>query len=331
MKLLLFSLKKTLRTPLYWIFLAGILLLPPLFYHVGRATAAPPAAYHLEDPQDPDSALIGTYLDRAGFTAYASEEELRRDVSLGLTEGGVLVPADLTARLTRGEFKDSLTFLISATSLLPDLWQNHVAASLLAVYAPYISARYLEEGGITLEEMKDAYQHMMETGQLFHFEITSRDGRAIPNTDRSRRFFLGTLSLLLFLGSYFCISAPLAESAAQQSLRIGRTRAFKAITLPGVLLRGLGLAAAAAGACLLTGETAILPAAFGTLAAMLLFHLLLDFLPGRSWKDLLVIFLALFSLALSPMFVDLSLLLPFAAKLRCLIPPCWLWAMAGML
>ena len=91
MKLLLFSLKKTLRTPLYWIFLAGILLLPPLFYHVGRATAAPPAAYHLEDPQDPDSALIGTYLDRAGFTAYASEEELRRDVSLGLTEGGVLV------------------------------------------------------------------------------------------------------------------------------------------------------------------------------------------------------------------------------------------------
>ena len=46
---------------------------------------------------------------------------------------------------------------------------------------------------------------------------------------------------------------------------------------------------------------------------------------------LLVIFLALFSLALSPMFVDLSLLLPAAGKLRYLLPPCWLWALAGML
>lgn len=45
MKLLLFSLKKTLRTPLYWIFVLGILLLPPFFYHVGRHTAAPPSAY----------------------------------------------------------------------------------------------------------------------------------------------------------------------------------------------------------------------------------------------------------------------------------------------
>ena len=331
MKLLLFSLKKTLRTPLYWIFLAAILLLPPFFYHVGRHTAPPPSAYYLEDERDPDSALVASYLKKAGFVAASSEEALRRDVSLGLLEGGVLIPADLTDRLTRGEFKGSLRFIVSATALLPDLWQNHTAAALLAVYAPYISAKYLEEGGITLDEMKEAYQRMMETGQLFHFEITTRDGRAIPDTARSRRFFLGALSLLLFLGSYFCVTAPLTESAGEQSLRIGRRRAFLAICLPGVLLRGLGLCAAALGACLITGERGFILPAAGALAAMLFFHLLLGFLPGKAWKDLLIIFIALFSLALSPMYLDLSLLLPFIGKLRLILPPCWPWLLAGML
>ncbi|MBO4839357.1 MAG: hypothetical protein J5493_08335 [Lachnospiraceae bacterium] len=331
MKLLFFSLKKTLRTPLYWIFVLGILLLPPFFYHVGRHTAAPPSAYYMENPQDPDSALVAGYLDRAGFVSYPSEEALRRDVERGELEGGVLIPDDLTDRLTRGDYKGSLYFLISATSLLPDLWQNHTSAALLAVYAPYISARYLEEGGITLEEMKEAYQEMIQTGQLFHFVITARDGRAIPDTARSRRFFLGALSLLLFLGSYFCISAPLAETAAQQSLRIGRGRAFRTLYVPGVLLRGLGLAAAALGACLISGERGFVLPAAGALAAMLLFHLLLGLLPGRSWKDLLIIFIALFSLAIAPMYLDLSLLVPAIAKVRFLLPPCWVWFLSGML
>ena len=69
----------------------------------------------------------------------------------------------------------------------------------------------------------------------------------------------------------------------------------------------------------------------GTLAAMLFFLFLLGLLPGRKWKDLLVFFIALFSLALSPMYVDLSLLIPLAGKLRLLLPPVWLWLLAGML
>ena len=331
MKLLLFSLKKTLKTPLYWIFLLGVLLLPVLFYHVGRQVTAPPAAYYLANPQDADSALVAGHLKDAGFLAYDSEEALRRDIELGKLEGGVIIPGDLTDRLRRGDYEGSLLFIASSTALLPDLWQNHTAAALLAVYSPYISARILEEEGITEEEMKAAYSEMMESGQLFHFVITTRDGVLVPDVARSRRFFLGALALLLFLASYFCISAPLWELAEDMHLRVGKGRALRSLYAPGLLLRGLGLFLAAAGACLLCGEKAYILPALGALTAMLLFHFLLHLLPGKRWKDLLIIFITLFSLALSPMYVDLSLLLPLIGKLRLLLPPVWLWWLAGML
>ena len=98
-----------------------------------------------------------------------------------------------------------------------------------------------------------------------------------------------------------------------------------------MLLRGLGLFLAAAGACLIAGENRYILPVLGTLAAMLFFLFLLGLLPGRKWKDLLIFFIALFSLALSPMYVDLSLLIPLAGKLRLLLPPVWLWLLAGML
>ena len=241
MKLLLFSLKKTLRTPIYWIFLLGLLLLPPLFYQVGRQTAPPPAAYFLADAADPDGVLLAGHLADAGFLSYPSEESLRRDISLGRLEGGVVIPADLTARLSRGEYKESLCFITSSTALLPDLWQNHTAAALLAVYSPYISADILKEADISEAEMKAAYQEMMTTGQLFHFEISTRDGILVPDVMRSRRFFLGAIGLLLFLASYFCIAAPLGESVEEMALRLGKGRAYRSLYVPGMLLRGLGL------------------------------------------------------------------------------------------
>lgn len=331
MKLLLFSLKKTLRTPIYWIFLLGLLLLPPLFYQVGRQTTPPPAAYFLADAADPDGALLAGHLADAGFLAYPSEESLRRDISLGRLEGGVVIPADLTARLSRGEYKKSLCFITSSTALLPDLWQNHTAAALLAVYSPYISADILKEADISEAEMKAAYQEMMTTGQLFHFEISTRDGILVPDVMRSRRFFLGAMGLLLFLASYFCIAAPLGESVEEMALRLGKGRAYRSLYVPGMLLRGLGLFLAAAGACLIAGESRYILPVLGTLSAMLFFLFLLGLLPGRKWKDLLIFFIALFSLALSPMYVDLSLLIPLAGKLRLLLPPVWLWLLAGML
>ncbi|MBP3728654.1 MAG: hypothetical protein J6H18_00110, partial [Lachnospiraceae bacterium] len=250
MKLLWFALKKTWRTPLYWVFLLLILLLPPLFYQVGRQTAPPPSAYFAENEKDPDSARIASYLREAGFLAYPSEERLRRDIESGQLEGGVLIPGDLTQRLSRGDFRDSLRFITSSTALLPDLWQNHTVAALFAVYSPYISAQILKEEQIPEEEVLQVYQDMIENGRLFHFEISTREGKLIQDSARSRRFFLGGLSLLLFLGSYFCLASPLWESVKQLALRVGQTRAVRSLYLPGGLLRGTGLFAAAAGACL---------------------------------------------------------------------------------
>ncbi|MBR6704661.1 MAG: hypothetical protein IKI82_04455 [Lachnospiraceae bacterium] len=330
MKILLFALKKTVRTPVYWIFLAAVLLLPPFFYSLGRQTKTPPAGCYLESADDAEAAQVAAYLEESGFLPYASREELRADVENGTLDAGVEIPADLSERLKQGRFEECLTFVVSPTSSFPDLWKEHAVSALFAVCAPYISAAILEEAGIPQEKMFEAYWTRMDAGKLFTFRLSTRDGALVVSEDRSHRFFLFALSLLLFLSSWFCTAAPLAESVLGLAPRIGRGKAFTSLYLPGLLVRLAGLFAAAAAACLIAGEGKLILPAGAYLLLLQLFSLLLAMLPGESWKHTLIFFLAIFSLALCPVYLDLSLLLPLLKGLRRLAPPFWLWMLAGM-
>ncbi len=330
MKILLFSLKRTLRTPLYFLFLLAVTLLPPLFYHLGRTTDYPPAGYYAEEASDPASAQVIAYLEEAGFLAYPSEEALTEAVARNEVDAGVTIPAGLTEILQTNRYQKILRFLTSPTSAFPDLWREHACTAVFAVYAPYMSADLLKDAGITEEEMLDCYQTLMAQGRLFSFTLSTRTGRLIPDLDRSRRFFLGAVSLLLFLSVYFCVSAPLMDSVRALSPRIGRGRALMNLYLPGLVLRILGLFGAAAAACLIAGETDYIRPVGLYLLTLVLFHFLLCLLPGDNWKDVFLFFLTVFALALCPIYMDFSLLLPILGKLRLALPPFWLWLLAGM-
>ena len=330
MKIFLFSLKKTIKTPVFGIFFFLILLLPPLFFALGRQTKTPPAGCYLEEAADLEARRVAAYLEGSGFLIYPSAEALQTDVADGTLDAGVQIPADLGGRLSRGEYERCLIFCVSPTSSFPDLWKEHAVSALFAVCAPYISAAILEEAGIPRETLFEAYWSRMEAGKRFTFRLTTQDGALVVSEDRSERFFLFALSLLLFLSSWFCVPSPLAESVRALAPRIGRGKAFLTLYLPGLLLRTLLLALSAAAACLLAGRAAILPPALLYLLLLQLFSLVLTFLPGEAWKNTAIFFLAIFSLALCPVYVDLGLLLPALKPLRALTPPYWLWLLAGL-
>ena len=330
MKILLFSLKKMLKMPVYWIFFAAVLLLPPFFFRLGRETKTPPAGYWLEDGADIEAKRVADYLDGSGFLPYESAEALTADVETGELDAGIGIPADLGAQLAAGDFEKCLIFYCSPTSSFPDLWKEHAVSALYAVCAPYISATILEEAGIPRETLFEAYWTRMDAGKLFTFRFSTRDGALIVSQDRSERFFLFALSLLLFLGSWFCTAAPLGESVRALAPRIGKKKAFVSLYLPGLLLRTAGLFFAAAAACLAVQKSGwILPAAV-YLLLLAVFLLLPALLPGENWKNTLILFLAIFSLPLCPVYLDLSLLLPALSPLRWITPPYWLWVLAGM-
>ncbi len=331
MKILLFAFKKTVKTPVYWIFAAAILLVPALFFALGRQTKTPPAGYYVENGADKEADRTANYLRESGFLPYDQRESLQEDVATGVLDAGVVIPADLGTRLAEGAYQKSLTFISAPTSAYPDLWKEHAVSALYAVCAPYISAAILEEAGIPRERLFEAYWTRMDKGKLFTFQLTTQDGALSLSEDRSERFFLFGLSLLLFLASWFCIASPLMESVHQLTPRIQKRKAFASLYLPGLLLRMLGLFAAASISCLLVNRSRFLLPSLLYLLLLSLFSLLLALLPGKNWKDTLIFFLALFSLALCPVYLDLTLLAPALSAARPFIPPFWLWMLGGML
>ena len=330
MNKLLFALKHALKTPLFILFLLMILLLPPVFYGIGAQEGSPRAAYGLEDTADPDAGKMAGHLKKAGMIPYTDLEQMRQDVAAGRLDAALLIPAGISSRLEKNDIAGILTLYTNPAALLPDLWQNHSAAALFAVYAPYISSSILKEGGVTQEEMMNAYDSAMEDKKLFTFQITSTDGAALKDNSRAQRFFLGTLSLLLFLSVFYGIGAPLKEASPRTMPRIGRRAALAHLFGPGLLLRSLGMTAAAAGACLLASENKYILPAVLYICLLLLVTCLLLMIPNERHSELAVLFITLYSLALCPLYIDFSLLLPVLGKLRLLLPPYWLWLLSGM-
>ena len=327
-RILLFAVKRTLKMPLFWIFLAAIIFLPPLMYSLGRHVDYPPAAYVVADTDDSASLALASYLKKAGFTAFETEESMAEAVARGQADAGVYIPADVSTALQEGTYRSLLRFYISPTTAFADLWREHAITALFSIYAPYISADLLEDLGIPEEEMLATYQALMQKGKLFSFTISTRKGRLIQDVDRSRRFFFGALSLVLFISTYFCISAPLMESVRRLAPRIGRGKAFISLYLPGLLLRSLALWGGACAAAALSGEKALAMPLLAYIGLLLVFHLLLSLLPGEDWKLIFLFFLTVFALALLPIYMDFSLILPLLGQVRMVLPPYWLWMLA---
>ena len=82
---------------------------------------------------------------------------------------------------------------------------------------------------------------------------------------------------------------------------------------------------AAACASLLCGRAAMLLPLLFYVLLLAIYGSLLKLIPGKNWQGIFCLFLLLLSLALCPIYTDLSLVVPAVAIARCFLPPWWLW------
>lgn len=323
-----FAAKRLFVTPWFTLFWILILLVPAMAQRAAADVAVPAPGYAMEGKADEDAARMAAYLEEAGFLRFASREALRDAVGEGKADAGVVIPGNISSKLRESGIKASLVFIKSPNSFLPDLWQEHASAALFGVYAPYIMADALDGAELSEEEIFAAYYDRFDAGKLFSFDIESAKGHVEPLTERQDRFFLGALSLLLFAAAFYAAAEPLADESRALSARSGRKAALTHFFLPGAAVRYVLLWLAGAGAALLCGRSSLLPALALYVLLLAAFGLVLKAIPGSSWQGMLCLFLLLISLALCPVYADLSLALPAVSVIRCFLPPYWLWMLA---
>lgn len=326
MNSLFFTLKRALRDRVFLLFLAALLILPPLCAAAGRNTAPPEAGYVCLDSGE-EALAICRSLEEFGFLPFTEEAALVDAVSRGGADCGVILPEGLSSRLRRGELAQALTFVDSPSSLLAPLRRAQASAALYAVFAPSCTVEALTGTDISPEEIYAAYGERMAQGKLFSFTVQTTTGTAGKPEDRAARCCRLVLGVLLLAAGYFAAAVPAWEDRQPVELRFGKKRAFFTVFFPAMIVRLCILwFFAAAGAWIAGSGQELFPllAYIGTLAVPVS---ALAFLPGKNWKGALVALLCLLSLPLCPVFVDLTLFLPIIAKLRMLLPPWWLWCL----
>ena len=322
-----FAVKRLFVTPWFTLFWILILVLPVMAQRAAADVAVPAPGYAIEGNADEDAVRMAAYLEEAGFRRFASREALREAVDQREADAGVVISGNISSKLGESGIKNCLFFVKSPNSFLPDLWQEHASAALFGVYAPYIMADALDGAALSDEEIFAAYYDRFDAGKLFSFDISSEKGHVEPLTERQDRFFLGALSLLLFAAAFYAAAEPLTDETRALSARSGRKAALTHFFLPGAAVRYLLLWLAGAGAALLCGRAAILPALALYVLLLAAFGLVLKAIPGSRWQGMLCLFLLLISLALCPVYTDLSLALPAVSVIRRFLPPYWLWMM----
>ena len=320
-----FAVKRLFVTPWFALFWILILLVPVMAQRAAAEVAVPAPGYAIEGSADDDAARMAAYLEEAGFVRFASREDLRQAVDEGKADAGVVIPGNISSKLHNNTTENCLVLIKSPNSFLPDLWQEQVSAALFGVYSPYIMADALEGSDLSEEEIFAAFYERFDAGKLFSFDIDSAKGHVEPLTERQNRFFLGALSLLLFAAAFYAAAEPLADETRALSARSGRKAALTHFFLPGAAVRCLLLWLAGACAALLGGRPGmVLPVALYVLL-LAVFGLVLKAIPGTAWQGMLCLFLLLLSLALCPIYNDLSLVFPAVAVIRRFLPPYWLW------
>ena len=331
MKAFLFALKHLLKNKVFLLFLCLTAVLPMLSGLAASRAALPPAAVYAEDPDAPDTARLIRCLREAGFRVEDSFESLRHGVSMEHYDAGVVVPADFPERLKTRDTEGIFTMVVSQSTSLEALWREHAGAALFQVYAPYLTASVLEDLHLEEEDLFREYYALTDGDPLFYFELETLDGRR-PETGniRAKSFFLGALSVLLFLTAFFGIAMPVLRESFRLGERLPLGRVISAFSVPAVLLRAALLLMAAVLSCLIAGHPeTILPAVLSA-AAMTLISIIPWLFRARSWQVILGAFVVLFSLALCPIFIDLSLFFKPAGVLRFFLPPYWLWLFGGL-
>lgn len=326
MRTILFACKRTVKSVSFMVMLlvcAAAIFAASLD---GASGEYPPAGVYTAD-SGVQSQRVVEYLTENGFVRYDDPEEMRRLVANGRLDCAVILPEDLLERMKNGDMEGCTEFITGPLSFVPQLYQNHVSAVLLREYAPYIAAKALKNTEIPPEQVVREYEKRFENGYTFTFELVGMDGTAV-DTGGERSLMMGAAALLIFA---LLMSAGVDGLDRGMILRLGLKRTLGRIVLPGVLVRAVFAAAAGSIALLAAGAGDLVPAlGVYTLVLSALSVFLAAILPDERDRYIFLTVVLILSLALCPIYVDLTMFSPLMRTVRCALAPYWFYLTAEM-
>lgn len=322
--------------PMFLCILALALCFAPL---LGREEGMPPAAVCDLDLSD-TSARIVEYLAHGGFLICGSEAELYESVKSGKYDCGVIIPSGFERALLDGNIDGAVKLVTSPTSFVPDIYKNRAAAAVYAEHAPIIAHSLLPESDITQSEMLEKYRELCARGTVFSFEtVRGADSTAASLTwgdDRARAYTLGAASFFIFAIMMYTVCDIKTCDIDTLSRRIGMKRTLFTLVIPDITVRILGILLAvfvsAAASHTLgtdTAVTALCPAmVVYTLLAASWSILAVTVLADAGRVQTLTFFILVCALVICPIYIDVTLFLPWLRHLRWLVAPYLLWLCA---
>lgn len=283
------------------------------------------------------SAAVAERLCENGFELCGDEETLLQSVGDGTYDCGAVLVDGFGDMIRRGETDGVAEFVSSPSSLMPQLFRDHMIAAIYAEYAPYITADVISETDITADEVIEKYGELMDEGALFSFKITefSEDApaseRAEASGERSYTYTLFASSLLIFaMVMYASCSAD-----AGLTPRIGAKNELLYVRLPGIaalwllLLAAVGVVCAVFAALGRRAEAGLFMPLCAYSLLLVSFGAAVSAILGRPGRVLTMSFIVILaSLALCPLYFDAAAIVPLAGILRRALPTYWLWMCA---
>ena len=312
--------KRLLRRLLIFILL---LAAPVLAVCVGKAESPPPAGFYMAEAS-PMADRIRQQLLQNGFVAVADPERLPEQVRLGALSCGVVFPNDLSQRVALGQLEKCITVYVSPSSFAPTLYQSHAAAAVFREYVPYLCATAFQGTAVTQEAVLAEYEAMFAQGYAFSFDVVPAEG-TVAQGGKSKSVAMGAAAIVL-LGVLTVLAAETAQRFIAMLPRLGLRKSLAGILLPETGIMILFAAAFGGGGLALAGfPELVLPMAIYCIAIWGIGLLCYGILGSVQNIYVLLPVLVIAAAALCPVYTDLSLVLPWLARVRLAVPAYWLW------
>ncbi len=279
--------------------------------------------------------------DAQSFSFYrcGSEEELRNDVASGRAECGYCFPEGLKERLDAGDYKRAIRAVTSPSTVVSGIASESVYAGLFSVYGRELLRQYAVSGQAFAgarelflaeriwEELEPLYDKNLKNGSTFAFAYETVAGAAVEEAQALASFPVRGMGAVFILvmglgaavtagedgGRGLYLAMTEARKAACQLMQIGAAVSFAALSVL-VSLAVSGSFPRPCGPGSLFQECAAL-ALYGASAAVFSWGLLAAVKRPQAIAGLIPFFI-LGSLAVCPVFADLSRFIPVIKIIR---------------
>ena len=325
----MFAIKRVVRRPLFVGMLAIYVIAVVFAGSVGGEISLPPAGV-FDGSKSGESSRIVSYLTANGFVECASPEDMIELIRNGQLDCGVILPENLVHLMAQDDLDGRISWIVSPTSFVPELYKDHAAAALFRECVPYITAALFEDTAVPEEEIVQAYETMFEDGYAFSFDDIVIDS-GIRSEVSNRQAFVKGVSAILLCAIVFAFCADIADTSVQEVIRrLGLWKAITTTVIPGLIVRMVLVGCVGCIGLLLTGVNELI-------GPLLIYIILLTgigvMLSGllRSTRLIytLLALVVIGSIALCPIYADVALTLPVLGIVRNIFPPYWLWLLPG--